>query len=159
MPITSIFYQLDYGAADIILMLDELHHRGYEGLRLLPGMSPNGCCWRWAIYPRKWLKDDLYLLERCHDGVPFECPLGSIGYPEHKADVVKMADDFMNAYPELCHDAHHPSPNYTEWFARLVEKAQSGVVPIAYADGWGPQDAWEFLDGEPLPYPPYYVKK
>lgn len=151
------FIDIEYGAADIILMLDVLHKQGYEGLRILPGMSPNGCCWRWMIYPRKKLKGDLYKVEQHGDFMP-DCPCGSIGYAEHKADYHQMAEVFLQANPELCQEAHHHSPNYIKWFERLVEKAKLDIVPIAFADWWDAPE-WEFTDGEPLHFPPYYVKK
>jgi len=47
-----------YGAYEIIMMLHELHKRGYQLLRILPRMSPNGCCWRWMIYPKVLMKGE-----------------------------------------------------------------------------------------------------
>ena len=65
----------NWGACDIVMILHELHQRGYEQLRLHCGMSPNGMAWRWNIYP-KCLMDDAEW-ERYGECPPFECPHGS----------------------------------------------------------------------------------
>ena len=52
----------DYSAYEVIMIVHELHQRGYEQLRLFPGISPNGMCWRWMIYPKQLMQDMVIVL-------------------------------------------------------------------------------------------------
>ena len=61
----------DYSAYEVIMIVHELHQRGYEQLRLFPGISPNGMCWRWMIYPKQLMQDNRF--EHHGDCTPFEC--------------------------------------------------------------------------------------
>jgi len=35
----------------VLRMVTELHVRGYQRLRIAPGMAPSGCSWRCSITP------------------------------------------------------------------------------------------------------------
>jgi len=35
----------------VLRMVQELHLRGYQHIRIAPGMSPSGCHWRYAVTP------------------------------------------------------------------------------------------------------------
>ena len=52
----------NWGACDVVMILHELHQRGYEQLRLHCGMSPNGMAWRWNIYPKSIMDSPNYSL-------------------------------------------------------------------------------------------------
>ena len=91
-------------AYEIIKFVHELHSRGYEQLRLLPGMSPNGCCWRWMIYPKVLMKNDC-LFEQHGDCTPFfELAYGKDEeYVEWFNEIVKHAenDDYPIAFADM----------------------------------------------------------
>ena len=70
----------NWGACDLVLIVHELHQRGYEQLRLFGGMSPNGMAWRWNIYPKCLMDKPEY--EWYDDCPPFECPHGSADCPK-----------------------------------------------------------------------------
>src|SRR5215210_9550042 len=38
-------------AQRVLLMVHELHKRGYQRLRVVPGMSPSGAYWRCSVTP------------------------------------------------------------------------------------------------------------
>ena len=88
-------------AYEIIKFVHELHSRGYEQLRLLPGMSPNGCCWRWMIYPKVLMKNDcLFEKNRAY----FELAYGKDEeYVEWFNEIVKHAenDDYPIAFADM----------------------------------------------------------
>lgn len=141
------------GAYEIIMMLHELHNRGYEQLRILSGMSPNGCCWRWSIYP-KIAMGDCADAERKIRGVHCDCPSGSLGRERSNDDYFKMADLFLDKYKSLFNVARLPDKDYIRWFQDVVEHAQNNEFPIAYDDFFNAEE-WEFMGGEPLKYPPF----
>lgn len=89
-----------YGAYEIIMMLHELHKRGYQQLRILPGMSPNRCCWRWMIYPKVLMKGESRL-EKHKDCMLFDCPRGTTGKAKYGCDYSELADQFTALYQDM----------------------------------------------------------
>lgn len=142
-------------AYEIIKFVHELHSRGYEQLRLLPGMSPNGCCWRWMIYPKVLMKNDC-LFEQHGDCTPFNCLHGSTGeaHPEEGRDLIPIDHIFEEnrAYFEL---AYGKDEEYVEWFNEIVKHAENDDYPIAFADMFF-EEQWLFMgSNELLKYPPF----
>jgi hypothetical protein len=141
-------------AYEIVMIVHELHQRGYEQLRLFPGMSPNGCSWRWAVYPKVLMKDN-NLFERHSDCMPFDCPYGSTGValPE-EGEVMKTANDFMREYESYVNLAKGNDKEYVEWYKAIVEHAKNEDFPIAFEEFFDAKQ-WKFMKGEALQYPPF----
>lgn len=148
---------------EIIMIVHELHQRGYEQLRLLPGMSPNGCAWRWRIYPKALMGED-NRFERGGDCTPFDSiisennMLGSTGeaYPEEKRDFV-TADQFIESHERFIEMAKGDDAEYVNWFAKIVEHAKNNDFPIGFADGPIGRK-WLFTSSkEELEFPPFAV--
>jgi hypothetical protein len=59
-------------AYEIVILVHELHMRGYEQLRLYCGLSPSGMGWRWFLYPKVMMRGG-NRFEQHSDYVPFEC--------------------------------------------------------------------------------------
>ena len=143
----------EYGAYEIIMMLDELHKRGYQQLRLLPSAAPNGISWKWAIYP-KLLMGNNNEFEKVGSHVPFESPHGSTFISKLKKNYVQMADLFIEKHYYYLELGKKPDPEYVEWFQIIVEHAQRGDYPHAYSD-YHDFKEWEFGSRETLRYPPF----
>lgn len=144
----------DSSAYEIVMIVHELHQRGYEQLRLFPGMSPNGCSWRWMIYPKVLLKDS----NRCEhhsDCLPFHCPHGSTGvaFPEERG-CMKTANEFMKEFESYVNLAKGEDEEYVEWYRSIVEHAEKKEFPIAFEEFFNAEQ-WKFTNGEVLPYPPF----
>ena len=58
-------------ACDVIMMMHELHQRGYEQLRLFSCMSNTGLCWRYQSYPKVVVARD-WECERKYGPIFFE---------------------------------------------------------------------------------------
>jgi hypothetical protein len=145
---------LNCGAYEIIMMLNELHKRGYQHLRLLSGFSPTGCSWRWMIYPKILMKNEPRL-ERSNDFMPFECPYGSTGSVRSDVDIIKLADVFEETYRSFCSIGKLPDSEYVEWFNEIVKHAENDDYPIAFADMFF-EEQWLFMgSNELLKYPPF----
>ncbi len=143
-----------YGAYEIIMMLHRLHQRGYEQLRILPGMSPSSLYWRWFIYPKVLMKNDARL-ERGMDFVQFDCPCGSTGSAKTGIRVSELADTFTILFPDIVKMGEGKDPEYVKWFMRLVRHAMNNCFPIAFADGpVGKEWAWT-ASKRSLPFPPF----
>lgn len=143
----------DASAYEIVMIVHELHLRGYEQLRLFSGISPNGMCWRWAIYPKVLMKDS----NECelYDFLPFECPYGSTGsaFPSNDQEV-KTVDDFLREYESYVNLAKGEDNAYVEWFKQIVEHAKNYDFPIAYSEFFHAKQ-WKFGSSEDLERPPF----
>ena len=150
---------LECSAYEIVMFVHELHNRGYEQMRLCAGMSPSGMYWRWYIYPKVFLqKYEKYgNFEHRTDGIPFDCVYGSTGkdYPRDR-EMVNFEEVIaeIRPYVDL---AKGEDKEYVEWFRTVVEHAEDKDFPIAFAEYFD-GDAWKFMSGEKLPYPPYKSK-
>lgn len=144
----------NWGACDIVMILHELHQRGYEQLRLHCGMSPNGMAWRWNIYP-KCIMDDAEW-ERYGECPPFECPHGSAACPKCEVDYVTAADLLLNSDRDLLEKGKLPDKLYMRWFAQLVERAKRGEYPVAFGEYIPHYGYWRFMPSEDrLNLPPF----
>ncbi|UDF14611.1 macro domain-containing protein [Antiquaquibacter oligotrophicus] len=122
-----------------------LHERGYETVRIHPGMSPSGMYWRGML-----VAGDTELL----------------GYTTgNGADVAGMdvtaattpdalADHLLTLAPGLTPE---PNPRYTEWYRGLLERVEEEyALPIAFADYFDASEGWEigWGSGVRVPHPP-----
>lgn len=144
---------IECSAYEIVMIVHELHQRGYEQLRLFPCMSPSGMSWRWMIYPKVFVKD--CRVERSHDSVPFDCPHGSTSkLRPDDGDTKITADDFLKAYGTYMSLAKGKDPEYVRWFETIVSHAEKNDFPIAFEEYYNAEQ-WKFISGEPLSYPPF----
>lgn len=137
----------DINAYGVIMLVDELHKQGYEQLRLLSGMSPNGCAWRWALYPKILMTDNQF--EMYGDTTPFKSIYGSTG---DGRPIIAKRPTLFQKHKEYLLLAKGSDKEYVAWFHNIVDHAQNGIYPIAYTDG---SSEWMFTNGEKLSPPPF----
>ena len=145
-----------FNAYEIIMFLHEMHQRGYEKLRLLSGMSPNGCAWRWFIYPKVLMKTD-NRFEYHGDFVPFDCPFGSTGDGDAQSKSNHTIDEAIQCNEGYFNLARGRDEEYVLWFSTIVEQSKHGNYPIAFADCYLAK-RWTFT-GNPIeiPFPPRFI--
>lgn len=145
--------KINCSAYEIIMIIHELHQRGFEQLRLYSGMSPSGCCWRWYIYPKVLMKDNLF--ERQVGWIPFDWPSGSTGetFPEEGRKRI-TADDFVKEFESYVSLAKGEDKEYVKWFETIVKHAKNNDFPIAFSEYFDAEQ-WKFSSGEQLVYPPF----
>lgn len=118
------------GAIDVILMLEELHRRGYERLRFFGYTSPNGMAYRVHIAHRNAMRKNGYELEG--DPVWYMAVASAgCGVPPET-----LADEFLSEYadhPDV-NRAKAEDPEYVQWFARVADLAQEGVYLSPYSE-------------------------
>ncbi len=144
---------INCSAYEIIMIVHALHQRGYEQLRLYSGMSPNGCCWRWYIYPKALMEDNTF--EHQVGYIPFDCPSGSTcnAIPEKGRRII-TADDFAKEYESYILLAKGEDKAYVKWFETIVSHAKKKDFPIAFSEYYNAEQ-WEFTSGEQLSFPPF----
>ena len=142
----------DYGAYEIIMMLHELHNRGYEQLRLLPGLSPSGCAWRWFIYP-KVLMGNSSSFEQYGDCTPFKSIRGSTCSKKVGCNIITIANTFEYQHSDIISLSKCQDSSYVEWFDTIIQHADHDIFPIAFCDY--SDHMWSFTSGEAISYPPF----
>ena len=142
----------NWGACDVVLILHELHQRGYEQLRLHCGY---GLAWRWRIYPKALMGKNA-LWEQHGDCAPFDCPHGAVTCPKNEVNHQNAADTLLNSAADLLELGKLPDKEYVQWFAQLVKQAQRGKYPVAFSEYFPSDDSWLFEPSqEKLSYPPF----
>lgn len=150
----------DIGICDIVLMVHELHKRGYQQLRLLSGFSPNGCAVRWNIYPKSSVKGTAMFERMPYGEAPQGAYHGSAGAPTYHLNPQELADHFLMVAPALCAEAKLPDEAYSTWFAQLAEYASNGEYPIAFGEYLNLKDGWRIdPSGEIISFPPFVCSK
>ena len=118
------------GAIDVILMLEELHRRGYERLRFFGYTSPNGMAYRVHIAHRDAMRENGYELE----GDPIWYM--AVGSNSCGVTPETLADEFLREYadhPDV-NRAKAEDPEYVQWFARVADLARKGVYLSPYSE-------------------------
>ena len=127
-------------------MVSELHKRGYQRLRIVPGMAPSGIYWRCAVTPAANIRDDHGALPRDWDGPMARYSSGDenryFGWTDAtKATARDLADMFVERLPEIVTAGEGRDWGYVGWFLEMLGLAEAGRFPIAYADSPGvPED-------------------
>ena len=137
----------------LILMVAELHRRGYESLAIVPAMAPNGMAWRYAIgeIPPSGPWDALSLEPRHTRG-----SLGPARLDWADADlpVPALADAFLAAFtPTAGANAPHAA-----WLRQVVEALPPAGAFILASD-YNAYERLVFMGAGPpatseLPMPP-----
>jgi hypothetical protein len=152
----------------VLRMVSVLHQRGYQRLRIVPGMAPSGMHWRCGIFPAAWLDTSGLEVAREEDyerGARY-----TSGQDNHyfdwrdaeNATAARLADLFAQRFPSLLAEADGDDWAYAGWYQVMLRAAERGAFPCAFAD-WPLEPAEGCLatvgytgDGPPpvLPAPP-----
>ena len=144
----------DCSAYEVVMLVHELHKRGYEQLRLFAGLSPSGMSWRWHLYPKALMGDD-NRFEHRKDTIPFECLRSSTGESRPEGRDLIDVEQVLREHAAFFEKAKGEDKAYVEWFQQIVNHAEKNDFPIAYCDYYS-HDEWVFLlSNEELSYPPF----
>ena len=119
-----------------------LHRRGYQRLRIVPGVSGTGMAWRCGITPssniiglhgalaRSFNWDDMpqYSSASEYDFFGQEWGFGPNSSPE------RIADRILQTFPEILKRSIGWDYAYAGWFTMIVGAASRGVYPKAFGD-------------------------
>jgi hypothetical protein len=148
-------------AQRVLLMVHELHKRGYQRLRIAPGMSPSGMHWRCGVTPRmNILKTHGALLHQWSDELLAGYGSGQeahyFGWRDAVTDSARdLATKFEERFPRIVQLAKGRDWEYCGWYVEMLGYAEQGHIPIAYQE-FG-TDQWIMTTGGPevtIPLPP-----
>lgn len=129
----------------VLSMVQELHRRGYERLRIAPSMSPSGVYWRCSIVPVARIRRD----HGAEAAVPQseKCFYGSGQYerffdwPDAERDsTTALADKFLQRFPDLAAEGKGEDPDYVRWYDEMLRLTAPRGVVYAFADWTVPDD-------------------
>lgn len=147
----------------VLLMVSELHVRGYQQIRIAPGESPSGLHWRCTITPvinilksngakvRHW-DDDLCAnyssgQERNYFG------WGDVGYLTPS----KMANLFIKHFPRIVEVGKGSDWLYVGWYVEMLHLTYPDRLPVAYGEYFSYTDSLPVIGGKgsvTIPLPP-----
>lgn len=125
-------------ALRVYRMLAELHRRGYERLRIVPGMSSSGCHYRTGITSSDNVYADHGALTVDHDRVAHNTSGNGARLftwrDAPRASIAKLATMFVERFPTIAARGFGPDPDYVDWLPFAIDVMKRGESPIAYSD-------------------------
>lgn len=125
-------------ASRVLAVIHELHKVGCQRIRIAPGVSPSGCHWRCAITHAANVKSNGW--------EPLDWSTGVVTYTTGDEDryfgwadgvgksARELAQMFVDRFPDLCRLGRGADPIYAGWYVQMLGAAESGRLPIFYAD-------------------------
>lgn len=145
----------------LLLMVETLHDRGLQRLRIVPGLSPSGCYWRCGVTPASNISrhHGAYAVDHEHLFAAH-----SSGYEGHcfrwedgpGMDHMQMAAAFIDRFERIACEGRGEDGEYVAWFKEMLRLTTPDDLPVAFHDwGWYP-DRLETVGGHRtrLPLPP-----
>ncbi len=128
------------GAAQKLLrMVAELHRRGFQRLRIAPGLAPSGLYWRCALVPANRMDPAHGAAEQVGNLLAARYSTSEdyhyFGWNDgEKMSAPEMAESFVRTFTAVCEQALGADPVYANWFISVVHAADAGALPIAFSD-------------------------
>jgi hypothetical protein len=148
----------------VLLMVHELHKRGYQRLRIMPGMSPSGAYWRCNVTPVSNILRSHGAMSRDFERLSANYTSGMedayFGWEDARGVAARaLADKFLSRFPEIAGAGSGRDWEYVGWYVEMLGVAERGHLPISYADWYDtPDPRWlptiaGFDSGLPMPPP------
>ncbi len=124
----------------VLEMVAVLHRRGYERLRIEPGMAPSGMYWRCGVTHAGNMDPANGAL--CVTSGGPEMALYTSGMEGRifdwddapSLDTEQLADRFLLEFPEICKLGQGEDPEYVAWYELMLSFVRTGGLPYAYDD-------------------------
>ena len=91
-------------------MVEALHRRGLQRLRITPAIAPSGLFWRLSVHATG-----------CDD-----VDRWTTGNPDEGLDCEALADRFVRDHPALAEAGRGTDPAYAAWVSRVADLARDG---------------------------------
>jgi hypothetical protein len=129
----------------LLLMVSELHVRGFQRIRIAPGMSPSGCHWRCSIAPVTNISSRHGAQISSWDKLAahYTSGQGSNYFDWIDAEHVapsQLAELFIERFPRIVEAGRGPDWVYSGWYLEMLHLTYPDSFPIAYADWDLPKD-------------------
>lgn len=127
----------------VLEMVAVLHRRGYQHLRIVPGMSGSGLYWRCTFTPATNVEPNASQegidQVRDHDHLTAQWTNANeddiFGAPEaQEMSPIELADYFSYTYPDIVNASLGSDWAYAGWYAEMLGSVDHNFFPIFYAD-------------------------
>lgn len=145
----------------VLLMVGELHIRGYQRLRIAPGLAASGCYWRCAITPVTNISSRHGALMVSNEPAAHYSSgqerdyFGWKGAAQFTAS--HLAVHFIERFPDIVAAGRGSDWLYAGWYQEMLGLTYPDAFPIAYADWDLATDCLETTGGRAnirIPLPP-----
>jgi hypothetical protein len=146
----------------VLVTVHELHKRGYQRLRIMPGLSPSGGYWRCNVTPISnilWSHGAIARdFPRCFANYTSGMDSIYFGWEDAGQDRARdLANKFIRRFPEIVEAGRGRDWEYVGWYLEMLATADQGHLPVSCADWhsepnprWLPTTAG-FDSGVPVP--------
>lgn len=128
----------------VLLLVSELHVRGYQRIRIAPGMSPSGLYWRCSIAPVSLIGPsgiELLNSEFKSKPVPRYTTVDEGKYfgwmDAVRATPSGLARRFIERFPQIVEAGRGADWTYVGWYIEMLHLTYPDLLPIAYDDQGG----------------------
>ena len=124
----------------LLLMVGELHKRGYQRLRICPSIAPSGMYWRCVITPvtnilesngamlAAWDDESAYVTYTSGEANDY------FGWGRTQATARDLADTFLKRLYPLAASGYGEDWVYAGWYVQMLGLAEQGFFPVAFDD-------------------------
>jgi len=123
----------------VLEMVRVLHRRGYERLRINPGMAPSGCYWRCDFLPSNMTHPDfphrniVSVVETARYTSGQE--KNYFGWTDAVSDSSEgLAEKFIERFEDLSMASKGKDSAYAAWYSRMLDETAPDGIVYAYAD-------------------------
>ena len=139
------------GVLQLMLLLQELHEKGYEKLRWFSYISPNGCAMRCHVTTENNIIRNEFIQKL--DKNTWYTSTSNANNGEMNIEPYIATFEGEMGYELLALGKGEDKP-YVEWFNQIVEFAKQGKYPVFYADFWRVPKGMIEVGNEHFPCPP-----
>lgn len=146
----------------VLLMVLELHRKGYERLRIAPSVRSSDRCWRCFVSHAGNIQRNhgAKVIDRHQETALYLSNQENQFFDWHDAlfdSPRELADKFQERFPELAEKGNGKDETYARWYAEMMGKSDPLGIPYANAYWDYPLDCLPFFnlpDGMKIDLPP-----
>lgn len=133
----------------VLRVVAELHLRGYQRLRIAPGMAPSGAYWRCTITPASniLVVHGAMIADLQGPQVSYTSGMGNRYFDWADAagrTPSRLANLFLERFANVAALGRGRDWLYAGWFVEMLSLTHPDCVPVAYAEylEHGPESKW-----------------
>ncbi|MET3732624.1 hypothetical protein [Moheibacter stercoris] len=127
----------------LLFMVEEIHKRGFQKLRVIPSLSPSGMYWRCNFVEK------VKRYEFCSSNWIYDHEKGNSS-EELKYTTQELADLFIQENKEFIEHCKGEDEEYKNWYSQMLRQLKKDELPYAFADWEMPKGTWRTSEGNEI---------
>lgn len=124
-------------------MVDILHRRGFEGLQVIPSLSPSGL---WRCFFLTGSNDNRIIASEWLSRLEASDPAGQVPFTP-----IELADKFCHDHADFLRDCTLDDKQYADWYSGMLANLGSHELPYAFSDYFRDDKFWQTSEGKKIP--------